>query len=248
MSEPTPRPWFIEGTKVMDEYRSRIICLFGESDQDEADAVVVVDAVNSHAGLVSALTAALARAEVAEANLIAQSEAEAKQYERAQRAESALSATVPLDQFQAVSNAALVYKRQTAEAEADYEHLRDGIIRVLGDRAFDGDEDEAELLVRNVESALSAAEQQIDKLATFIMENVPGEPSESEGAVDTAIRLLSALSAEWEQVGYVVPSADPTLYDANSTAYPWVFRSARGRPEIPADWVPIFRRVEGDKP
>lgn len=70
MSEPTPRPWFIEGTKVMDEYRSRIICLFGESDQDEADAVVVVDAVNSHAGLVSALTAALARAEAAESALV----------------------------------------------------------------------------------------------------------------------------------------------------------------------------------
>lgn len=34
-------------------------------------------------------------------------------------------------------------------------------------------------------------EKQIDKLATFIMENIPGEPSESEGAVDTAIRLLS---------------------------------------------------------
>jgi len=36
-------------------------------------------------------------------------------------------------------------------------------------------------------------EQQIDKLAKFIMENVPGEPSENEGAVDTAIRLLSKL-------------------------------------------------------
>ena len=33
--------------------------------------------------------------------------------------------------------------------------------------------------------------EQIDKLAKFIMENIPGEPSESEGAVDTAIRLLS---------------------------------------------------------
>ncbi len=32
--------------------------------------------------------------------------------------------------------------------------------------------------------------EQIDKLANFIMGNVPGEPSKSEGAGDCAIRLL----------------------------------------------------------
>lgn len=32
---------------------------------------------------------------------------------------------------------------------------------------------------------------QIDRLARWIMANVPGEPSRSEGAVDTAIRLLA---------------------------------------------------------
>ena len=31
---------------------------------------------------------------------------------------------------------------------------------------------------------------QIDKLALFIIENIDGEPSKSEGAIDTAIRLL----------------------------------------------------------
>ena len=31
---------------------------------------------------------------------------------------------------------------------------------------------------------------QIDRLANFIMQHVPGEPSQSQGAVDTAIRLL----------------------------------------------------------
>lgn len=31
---------------------------------------------------------------------------------------------------------------------------------------------------------------QIDRLARFIMAEVPGEPSESEGAVDTAIRVI----------------------------------------------------------
>jgi hypothetical protein len=32
--------------------------------------------------------------------------------------------------------------------------------------------------------------QQIDRLATFIMDEVPGEPSQSQGAVDTAIRII----------------------------------------------------------
>lgn len=30
----------------------------------------------------------------------------------------------------------------------------------------------------------------VDRLAQFITENIPGEPSQDEGAVDTAIRLL----------------------------------------------------------
>jgi hypothetical protein len=34
-------------------------------------------------------------------------------------------------------------------------------------------------------------ESQVERLARFIMENIPGEPSQSEGAIDTAIRLLS---------------------------------------------------------
>jgi hypothetical protein len=33
-------------------------------------------------------------------------------------------------------------------------------------------------------------ESQVQRLAEFITEHVPGEPSHSEGAVDTAIRLL----------------------------------------------------------
>lgn len=31
---------------------------------------------------------------------------------------------------------------------------------------------------------------QINRLANFIMENVPGEPSQNQGAVDTAIRIM----------------------------------------------------------
>lgn len=36
----------------------------------------------------------------------------------------------------------------------------------------------------------NAAQMQVDKLAAFILKEVPGEPSANEGAVDTVIRLL----------------------------------------------------------
>ncbi len=36
-------------------------------------------------------------------------------------------------------------------------------------------------------------ESQLDRLAGFIIKHVPSEPSQDEGAVDTAIRLLSRL-------------------------------------------------------
>ncbi len=41
--------------------------------------------------------------------------------------------------------------------------------------------------------AVESAEDQVKRLGIFIMENVPGEPSQSEGAVDTAIRVLQSL-------------------------------------------------------
>jgi hypothetical protein len=37
-------------------------------------------------------------------------------------------------------------------------------------------------------------DSQIDRLAAFIIAEVPGEPSQTEGVVDTAIRLLRALA------------------------------------------------------
>lgn len=38
---------------------------------------------------------------------------------------------------------------------------------------------------------LENLEAQVDRLAKFIMFNIPGEPSQSESACDTAIRLLA---------------------------------------------------------
>jgi len=40
------------------------------------------------------------------------------------------------------------------------------------------------------------AEEQVERLAKFIMDEVPGEPSRSEGAVDTAIRIIKQLMAD----------------------------------------------------
>ncbi len=37
---------------------------------------------------------------------------------------------------------------------------------------------------------MSKESEQIDKLASFIMSEIDGEPSKSEGAIDCAIRLL----------------------------------------------------------
>ena len=37
---------------------------------------------------------------------------------------------------------------------------------------------------------METLEHQVQRLANFIMENIPGEPSQDEGAVDCAIRLL----------------------------------------------------------
>ena len=48
-------------------------------------------------------------------------------------------------------------------------------------------------------------EQQINNLAPYIMENIDGEPSQSERAIETAIRLLKTQKeelqhfAEWAQ-------------------------------------------------
>ena len=35
-----------------------------------------------------------------------------------------------------------------------------------------------------------SSRKQVEKLGNFIMGDVPGEPSQNEGAVDTAIRLI----------------------------------------------------------
>lgn len=47
-----------------------------------------------------------------------------------------------------------------------------------------------------VEPGADDAGTQIAQLAEFIMKEVPGEPSQSQGAVDTAIRIIRRFLAE----------------------------------------------------
>ncbi len=44
------------------------------------------------------------------------------------------------------------------------------------------------------------SETQIDILSDFIMANVKGEPSRSEGAGDTAVRIIEQLQASLQQI------------------------------------------------
>lgn len=81
-----------------------------------------------------------------------------------------------------VQNAAPI---ATPTPDIDPEEVR----RALGTRyAADGEHD-MEPIYAAAEAYLRLREQ-IDELADFIMAEIPGEPSQSEGAVDTAIRLL----------------------------------------------------------
>jgi hypothetical protein len=49
-----------------------------------------------------------------------------------------------------------------------------------------------------------SAQEQIDKLANYIMEFIPGEPSQSEGAGDTAIRLLREYRKVFADIYYTL--------------------------------------------
>ena len=62
-----------------------------------------------------------------------------------------------------------------------------------------GSEDDGED-VNGLEEKVDTAEEQIDRLANFIMSEVPGEPSQSEGAVDCAIRIIRRAVEERKEI------------------------------------------------
>ena len=55
------------------------------------------------------------------------------------------------------------------------------------------------ILVAYAAQQTAALSDQIGRLADFIMREIPGEPSQSQGAVDTAIRLLKQIVVLREQ-------------------------------------------------
>lgn len=74
------------------------------------------------------------------------------------------------------------------------EEIIDEIKKHLDNSGFDSRKKVNAITVALLQRDYSTNEDfkgQIEKLANFIMENIPGEPSQSEGAVDTAIRLLN---------------------------------------------------------
>lgn len=84
------------------------------------------------------------------------------------------------------------------------EVLRYAVVNVLYEEATGGASEgaiirtadrivaEVERLQREAAGDGGDLESQVDRLAKFIMAEIPGEPSESEGAVDTAIRWMRA--------------------------------------------------------
>lgn len=71
---------------------------------------------------------------------------------------------------------------------------------------------------------MTTLSEQIDQLANVIMHEIPGEPSRSEGAVDTAIRLLRRAYVNKEtEFQHPTPNEERHRENAPLTALPRVF-------------------------
>jgi hypothetical protein len=66
---------------------------------------------------------------------------------------------------------------------------------------------------------LAQREGQIDTLANFILHSVPGEPSQSQGAVDTAIRVITTLREDLARVTHDYAQLQEA-YNAKSAGVP----------------------------
>lgn len=62
-----------------------------------------------------------------------------------------------------------------------------------------------------MDNKTESLESQIKRLGSFIMDEVPGEPSRSEGAVDVAIRVIRELRQQENErtVFGIQPKAEP---------------------------------------
>lgn len=76
-------------------------------------------------------------------------------------------------------------------------------------------EDDLERIKEDWNNELEAHQHLVDKideLANFILENIGGEPSKNEGAIDTAIRLLKA-KKEVKELGESIWAKENTTTD-----------------------------------
>lgn len=95
--------------------------------------------------------------------------------------------------------------------DAEGEHLAE-VLAAAGLLVFDLPAEEEEAERATADRAVEPLDGQVARLAGWIVEHVPGEPSRSEGAIDTALRLLGQI--EWHaRVGSparsVLPDPEP---------------------------------------
>ena len=90
-------------------------------------------------------------------------------------------------------------------------------------KKFDNSQGEVDidLVLQECLEALQAKDlehtKDIDKLATFIMENVEGEPSQDEGVIDCAIRIMKNYKEEKKKLlDEIMPALDDFSAAANS--------------------------------
>lgn len=93
-------------------------------------------------------------------------------------------------------NAVLAYQGTYDELEQDWHRQKETITKLrLHAANYVGAMVEDQNRLATVERERDALDTQIERLANYIMAEVPGEPSRSEGAVDTAIRVMARLAA-----------------------------------------------------
>jgi hypothetical protein len=88
-------------------------------------------------------------------------------------------------------------------------------------------------------------ESQVDRLARYIVENVPGEPSESEGAIDCVIRIIARQADQVSRLTEAIQSeANDMLATGNDRAE---HTAARRRLLLSVLTQPAARQGEKEK-
>lgn len=100
-----------------------------------------------------------------------------------------------------------------------------------------------------VEAERDALDGQIGELAKFIMDEIPGEPSRSEGAIDVAIRLLRSLAAENDRLRQDYDACRRQLDEVTKDALRYAADALAARPVVEAaeawrnDWTVGSRQL-----